>query len=114
MPIMDGLACTRAIRSWECDASYPGPSHLARRNGRIPIFAVSASVVEENRTMYMEAGFDGWIPKPIDFVRLRAIMVGISDDESRLACLYAPGRWDGGGWFREAGAETEKTGDGGS
>lgn len=96
---MDGLASTREIRSWEGDSSNVNLSPLARRHGRIPIFAVSASLVEANRPTYIDIGFDGWIPKPINFVSLRAIMMGIADDKSRLACAYAPGRWETGGWF---------------
>lgn len=100
MPIMDGISSTRAIRSWEHDSSHEGLSRLARRNGQVPIFAVSASLAEEDRYMYEDAGFDGWIPKPIDFGRLRRIMMGITDDEARAACAYAPGSWELGGWFQ--------------
>lgn len=102
MPVMDGIAGTKAIRAWERDPSHPGLSHLARRNGKIPVFAVSASLVEENREVYMEAGFDGWIPKPVDFGRLCTIVAGITDEESRTACLYRPGKWEVGGWFEKA------------
>lgn len=99
MPIMDGLASTRAIRSYEHNSSHDSLSRLARRNGQVPIFAVSASLVEEDRYLYEDAGFDGWIPKPIDFGRLRTILMGIMDDNARKACAYAPGSWELGGWF---------------
>lgn len=100
MPIMDGLTSTKTIRACEHTSSHEALSRLARRNGQIPIFAVSASLVEEDRCVYEDAGFDGWIPKPIDFGRLRTIMMGITNDEARAACAYAPGSWELGGWFQ--------------
>ncbi|TQN69266.1 Cyanobacterial phytochrome B [Colletotrichum shisoi] len=79
MPIVDGLTT----------------SH----NGRTPIFAVSASLIERERDKYMDAGFDGWILKPIDFKRLNTLLLGIVEDDVRATCLYAPGKWEYGGWF---------------
>jgi CheY-like chemotaxis protein len=99
MPIVDGLTSTKMIRSFE--KSHPG-SHLSIRasgNGRVPIFAVSASLVERERLTYINAGFDGWILKPIDFKRLNILLLGIVKDESRSSCLYKPGEWEKGGWF---------------
>ncbi|KAF4631152.1 hypothetical protein G7Y89_g6985 [Cudoniella acicularis] len=58
MPIVDGLSSTKMIRSLE--KSHP-QSILSRAfcNGRVPIFAVSASLVECERQTYVNAGFDG-------------------------------------------------------
>jgi CheY-like chemotaxis protein len=72
---------------------------LANSNYRIPIFAVSASLVEREKQTYVDAGFDGWILKPIDFKRLNTLLAGISDEEVRKSCLYEPGQWERGGWF---------------
>lgn len=107
MPIMDGLSSTQTIRGWEKSPNALGLSRLASRNGQIPIFAVSASLVEEKKDLYLEAGFDGWIPKPINFVRLQLLLSGIANEETRLKCLYTPGQWEGGGWFRPSPAEGE-------
>lgn len=96
---MDGITSTRTIRSWERDPAHLGLSQLAQSNGQIPIFAVSASLLEDHREVYREAGFDGWIPKPINFERLCDIMAGISDDKRRTDSLYTPGKWEAGGWF---------------
>jgi CheY-like chemotaxis protein len=68
-------------------------------NGRIPIFAVSASLVEREYQTYIDAGFDGWILKPIDFKRLGILLEGIVDEEVRNTCLYRTGEWERGGWF---------------
>ncbi len=98
MPIVDGLSSTKMIRSYEkthTDILSP----RAATNGRVPILAVSASLVERERQTYIDAGFDGWILKPIDFNRLNTLMTGIVDEETRKSCLYQPGQWECGGFF---------------
>ncbi|KAL8991687.1 MAG: hypothetical protein Q9169_007746 [Polycauliona sp. 2 TL-2023] len=99
MPIVDGLTSTKMIRSFE--KSHPkGPiSARAALNSRMPIFAVSASLIEKERDKYVDAGFDGWILKPIDFQRLSVLLNGIVEEKTRESCLYAPGQWEKGGWF---------------
>ncbi|PHH66545.1 hypothetical protein CDD81_7020 [Ophiocordyceps australis] len=99
MPIVDGLTSTKMIRCMEHSLQHGGHSELAAANGRIPIFAVSASLVEHDRQTYINAGFDGWILKPIDFKRLNTLLSGIQHQETRNNCLYAPGQWERGGWF---------------
>jgi len=93
------------IRSFE----KSHPTHLrstrASLNGRVPIIAVSASLVERERQTYIDAGFDGWILKPISFPRLSEIMTGIVEQTVRRENLYKPGRWEHGGWFDEAQAD---------
>ncbi|PTB69130.1 histidine kinase-like protein [Trichoderma citrinoviride] len=105
MPIVDGLTSTKLIRAMETSTEHKGHSPLASRCGRIPIFAVSASLVEELKDIYVEAGFDGWILKPIDFKRLATLLRGIYDDETRKSCIYVPGEWERGGWFTESSKE---------
>ena len=100
MPILDGLSSTKAIRSDEKLDKFTGLSVLASRNGRVPIFAVSASLMERDKDTYVGAGFDGWISKPIDFKRLNTLLTGIDDDEVRNDCLYSTGNWTRGGWFQ--------------
>ena len=98
MPIVDGLTSTKLIRSYE--KSHPlDLSKRASLNGRIPIIAVSASLLEKEIQTYLDAGFDGWILKPIDFKRLRVLLEGIVEQETRASCLYKPGEWEKGGWF---------------
>ncbi|RDA90415.1 hypothetical protein CP533_1046 [Ophiocordyceps camponoti-saundersi (nom. inval.)] len=99
MPIVDGLASTKMIRSIEGTTEHKGYSALASLNGRVPIFAVSASLVEREKQTYIDAGFDGWILKPIDFKRLNTLLQGISDGQVRSTCLYVEGQWERGGWF---------------
>lgn len=74
MPILDGFGATRAIRSIEQDLPV---DQKARRsvviNGRIPVFAVSASLRESQREEMMDLGMDGWILKPIEFKSKRTL-----------------------------------------
>jgi CheY-like chemotaxis protein len=87
------------IRSFEKSHLESNLSPRASGNGRVPIFAVSASLVERERQTYISAGFDGWILKPIDFKRLNILLLGIVEDDRRNSCLYKPGEWERGGWF---------------
>lgn len=101
MPIVDGFSSTKMIRSFEKVNSSSCLSSRARANGRIPVFAVSASLVEKDREKYIEVGFDGWILKPIDFKRVEVLLQGIINDGSRKECVYQPGKWEDGGWFSQ-------------
>ena len=98
MPIVDGFSSTKMIRSFEKTSSNCLSSR-ASLNGRIPIFAVSASLVERELEKYVETGFDGWILKPIDFKRTELLLKGIVDESVRERCVYQPGKWEQGGWF---------------
>lgn len=102
MPIVDGLTSTKMIRSFE-------KSHPSGSSGHVPIFAVSASLVERNREQYVEAGFDGWILKPIDFKRLKDLLSGILDRDTRNQAVYKPGKWEGGGWFTAGESSVSRT-----
>ncbi|KIM78503.1 hypothetical protein PILCRDRAFT_11200 [Piloderma croceum F 1598] len=106
MPIMDGYEATEGIRKLEgATASMsmrPSPSHRLshKLNGRIPIFAVSASLIEQQHAELCELGVDGWILKPIDFKRLDVILKGVTDTSQRELDEYRPGcSWEIGGWF---------------
>ncbi|KUJ23074.1 putative cyanobacterial phytochrome B [Mollisia scopiformis] len=99
MPIVDGLTSTKMIRSHEKSHPDSRLSPRASANGRVPIFAVSASLVERERQTYINAGFDGWVLKPIDFKRLNVLLEGIVVENTRNSCLYHPGGWEKGGWF---------------
>ena len=99
MPIVDGLTSTKMIRSFEKSHASDILSARAAANGRVPVFAVSASLVENERQTYINAGFDGWILKPVDFKRMSDLLHGIVDETIREKCVYQPGKWEAGGWF---------------
>lgn len=114
MPIVDGITSTRMIRESEHKATDLSTtlSTRARLNGRVPIIAVSASLLERERQMYIDAGFDAWILKPISFTRLSEIMGGIVDGRMREESLYVPGEWERGGWFEVRRVSGDEEGNG--
>ena len=99
MPILNGFEATKAIRLLE--ASLDLDDHRASHalNGRIPIFAVSASLLERQHIELARIGVDGWILKPIDFKRLSVILRGVTNSEQRERDEYQTGRWEVGGWL---------------
>jgi PAS domain S-box-containing protein len=63
MPLMDGLAATRAIRDAE------------RKTGRhIPIIALTANAMDRDREACREAGMDDFLAKPLDLAALHAVL----------------------------------------
>jgi CheY-like chemotaxis protein len=56
MPIMDGVTATKKIRENEQGKQF-----------RIPIIAVTACVMDEDRQRCLVAGMDGYVTKPIDY-----------------------------------------------
>ncbi|WP_201674348.1 hybrid sensor histidine kinase/response regulator [Ramlibacter monticola] len=66
MPVMDGVEATRQIRR------LPAPT------GQVPIIGLTANVMAHERELYLEAGMDDCLPKPIDWDRLRAALARIT------------------------------------
>lgn len=66
MPEMDGLEATRRIREAE---------RLGRRPNRIPIVALTASTLEGDRQICIDAGMDAFLAKPLDPAALKALLV---------------------------------------
>jgi PAS domain S-box-containing protein len=61
MPVMDGFTATRCIRETE----------FARGDGRrVPIIALTANVMSEDRERCIEAGMDAHLGKPIEVTQL--------------------------------------------
>ncbi|KAG8958090.1 Light-sensor Protein kinase [Tulasnella sp. 419] len=100
MPIMNGFEATGAIRHFEASTLPPHflPAH--ELNGRIPIFAVTASLESTQRDDLYDLGIDGWILKPINWSRVSDILVGVTDIERRRKDMYTPEKkWENGGWL---------------
>lgn len=87
MPILDGLKATQLIRSNQT------------RKTRVPIFAVSASLLETKMDEYISTGFDGWMLKPVDLNSITRLLQGVCDAGARASSTYTPGLWLRGGWF---------------
>lgn len=100
MPLIDGTQATRLIRKTEEETSALVSSEESDSK-TIPIIAVSASLKEASRNEYIQAGFDGWILKPIDFKRLERILAAVNDKSLREDLFYGEGSWDRGGWFEK-------------
>ncbi|NNG25245.1 MHYT domain-containing protein [Telluria aromaticivorans] len=60
MPVLDGLSATRAIRAHEA----------ATGSARVPVIAMTASVLAEHRRASVEVGMDGFASKPVDWFTL--------------------------------------------
>lgn len=70
MPVMDGLAATRAIR--EAEAAAPSPR-------RTPIVAMTAHAMDGDKDICLEAGMDGYVAKPLDKDKLaEAVKLALS------------------------------------
>lgn len=61
MPVMDGLTAARAIRAWETETG----------GRRVPIVAVTAEAMVDDRARCLEAGMDDYVVKPLDPELLR-------------------------------------------
>ena len=74
MPIMDGLTATRQIRQIE----------LERHNGvHVPIVALTARAMKEDREICSSAGMDCYLSKPIhsgDLIRVLEELTGSCSD----------------------------------
>jgi hypothetical protein len=101
MPILDGFGATKGIRQLEKDQPVElKPRRSIELVGRIPIFAVSASLTLDQREYMVEQGMDGWILKPIDFKRMNVILTGINNPLLRAELAYHPNcTWEYGGWL---------------
>jgi PAS domain S-box-containing protein len=80
MPLVDGLEATRRIRAGALLAGRP----------RVPVVAMTASVLEAHRRASAEAGMDGFASKPVDWFALsheiaRVLDLGETIEQARPA-----------------------------
>jgi CheY-like chemotaxis protein len=92
------MTATRMIREVESKSSQSSTTDTSNQSNRIPIFAVSASLVKKEEKAYIDTGFDGWVMKPIDFARLNTILAGVYDPKAREGAAETR-EWERGGWF---------------
>ncbi len=76
MPVMDGLAATKAIR--ESEAQHPG-----RR--RLPIMALTAYAMRGDRERCLAAGMDDYLTKPVKPDELAAALTRLLDGSRAAA-----------------------------
>jgi two-component system, cell cycle response regulator DivK len=70
LPGMSGIDALRALRADPATAT-------------IPVIAVTASVMQQDRSQIMEAGFDGYIGKPLDLKPFLEAVRAMLDREQR-------------------------------
>ncbi|HEL4236910.1 TPA: response regulator [Stenotrophomonas maltophilia] len=71
MPGMDGFALARAIRADSC-----------QHRARVPIIALTASVLERTREACRDAGIDHFLAKPLEPRELRALLAALLAPDS--------------------------------
>ena len=69
MPEMDGISATKRIREYEKST-----------HGHIPIIAMTAHVMKEDRTRCLAAGMDGYVTKPINSEEVEAAILTALDE----------------------------------
>ncbi len=74
MPLLDGISATRRIRELEKDG-----------NSRIPILALTASVLQHEREECRHAGIDAIVGKPIDIDELLEQMERLTPQDAGMA-----------------------------
>jgi two-component system, sensor histidine kinase and response regulator len=67
MPVMGGLDATSAIRRRE-----------AVEGGHLPIVALTARAMEEDRRLCLAAGMDGYLAKPLRHAEIEALVAGLT------------------------------------
>lgn len=61
MPVLDGIACTKAIRNLPDD-----------KKSKLPIIAISGNIHNMTHDDFRKAGFDDFIQKPLDYDQVLA------------------------------------------
>jgi len=72
MPNKDGYQTCKDIRQWERDAHR-------RRHPRLPIIALSANVLGDVYQKCVDAGFNSYMTKPVDFKELSGVLMTFMD-----------------------------------
>ena len=86
MPVMDGLAATRAIRQQELGS-----------DNHIPIIALTAAAMAEDARLCRESGMDEFLTKPIRRRRLQEILACIHPIHPAAAMIDAANEREGTG-----------------
>ena len=72
MPEMDGMEATKKIRALGTEYAE-----------KIPIIALTANAIAGNEKMFLENGFDAFLPKPINIMTLDSVVQNLIRDKSR-------------------------------
>jgi CheY-like chemotaxis protein len=80
MPVMDGYKATQAWRQIEAEQSLP----------RMPIIAMTANAMAEDRQRCLDAGMDDYLSKPVDRKLLEQVMVKWLMRSNETPAIEAP------------------------
>jgi signal transduction histidine kinase/CheY-like chemotaxis protein len=69
MPNLDGWEATRRLRRWAAD-----PDPIRRQVAAIPIVALTAAALPEERQRCLDAGMNEFLSKPVKLAELRAVL----------------------------------------
>jgi signal transduction histidine kinase/AmiR/NasT family two-component response regulator len=83
MPVMDGLAAAQEIRRTEAERALTGGA--GARASHVPIIAMTANAMREDRELSYEAGMDGHISKPIDVSEIQSVLYNVLIKSQRRA-----------------------------
>ncbi len=90
MPEMDGFEATRTIRAWEREGRSPKVASSDGRRPdrpgvsgrqRIPIVAMTANAMSEDRRKCLDAGMDDFVSKPVSATVLSEVLARWFHDE---------------------------------
>ena len=80
MPVMSGPDATRAFRAWERE-------HAPHAAPRLPVFCITANVLEEHRLECETAGMCGFITKARFVIHsARPLVLSVADATLSLCC----------------------------
>ncbi len=86
MPVMDGVEAMRRIRSEQ-----------TRSKIITPVIAFTANAVSSAREMFRQAGFDGFVAKPVDMVELERVLKRVLPPALVVANSNQPSKEDHSG-----------------
>ena len=75
MPELDGWEATRRIRGWAFD---PAATPIQKRAATLPIIALTAATLPEERTRCFEVGMNDYLAKPIKLAGLQRILLAVT------------------------------------
>ncbi|KAK4228491.1 putative signal transduction histidine-protein kinase [Podospora fimiseda] len=74
MPRKDGYQACREIRQWEAEELERLKKKEGKEGKKLPIIALSANVMSDVQEKCIEAGFNDYVTKPVDFIDLSAAL----------------------------------------
>lgn len=77
MPIKNGYEACAEIRAWEATNKYQS----------MPIMALTANAMPEERAAAAQAGFTHYLTKPVDFNTLGSMMMMLLDPKAKHTFL---------------------------